>query len=56
MIPQQQLDLADHTWITYLANHAINIEDSGMLASDIELESLEELEFYQWLEEYKHAD
>jgi len=46
MIPQQQ------------SNHETDIaaiEDLDLLASDVELDLLEDVEFYQWLDDANHA-
>ncbi len=49
MMPQQNNSKPD------LPMQAGVIEDFDLLASDIELELLEDVEFYQWLESSKHA-
>jgi len=49
MIPQQDNHSPD------LVMQEGAMEDIDLLASDIELELLENIEFYQWLEGSKHA-
>jgi len=50
VVPQQQ---SKHDFDTTMTN--IALEDINILASDIDVELLEDVEFYQWLENSKHA-